>query len=70
MSGNFSGREINVGDIVKLNSGGPAMTVRSFSSFQQHGEEKILFADCVWFDGEGCVSSHDFNVCMLELMVK
>ena len=41
--------ELNVGDTVRLKSGGPLMTVESIGDFSPYGPKEGI--RCVWFDG-------------------
>ena len=50
-----------VGDTVKLNSGGPVMTIESL--YQNDGEEKS--AKCVWFDEQNRISVGYFFLSLL-----
>ena len=55
------GKELELGDVVKLKSGGPKMTVNS--------DENSKTAECLWFvDDLGCEGpkSHTFKSCLLE----
>jgi uncharacterized protein YodC (DUF2158 family) len=42
--------ELKVGDVVKLRSGGPLMTIEYIGSFSMSGGEEDK-AKCVWFEG-------------------
>lgn len=39
-----------VGDVVKLKSGGPAMTINDIADYSMD-ENGLLSASCAWFDG-------------------
>ncbi len=41
--------ELKVGDVVMLKSGGPEMTVRSYTYPMQDGKDDSK-AECVWFE--------------------
>ena len=51
----------NVGDTVRLKSGGPAMTVESVEQF-----EGVDMAHCVWFGDKGEVQRQTFPMALLE----
>jgi len=53
--------EIRVGDVVWLNSGGPAMTVVTI-----YGEGDDRRADCSWVAEDGRTMSHTFPVVCLR----
>ena len=42
--------EIKKGDVVRLKSGGPDMTVQNIADYSNYGIEDG--ANCVWFDGK------------------
>jgi len=42
-------QELRDGDVVRLKSGGPPMTIEKIGKF---GYEKEVRAMCVWFDGK------------------
>jgi uncharacterized protein YodC (DUF2158 family) len=52
----------NAGDIVKLKSGGPRMTVENLGRDSRSGASRVT---CTWFEG-GDVKSHVFPAEALE----
>jgi len=58
---NMTTEEIEIGDVVKLNSGGPEMTVNS-----KYGEK----VECRWMDHCGIASKEYFNVACLTKIPK
>ena len=60
-------KNIEEGDVVKLKSGGPKMTVTSIGDFSSvaPSEEKCE-AKCLWFIQGGEIKSHIFNLISLE----
>ena len=56
----MAGDEVKVGDVVRLKSGGPPMTVARV--FQGAGS---WYANCVWFDG-AVTKGGDFATGVLE----
>lgn len=42
-------QDLQVGDVVKLKSGGPKMTIEKIAVFQMGGSKEE--AKCVWFEG-------------------
>ena len=61
-------KAINVGNVVKLNSGGPAMTVESVSAAGPHG--LVEHAHTVWFDAYGERSQGTFAASSLEVVLR
>lgn len=53
---------LKVGDVVRLNSGGPAMTIQRMG----HGTDGTPTADCVWFE-ENKVQRDTFPLSVLTL---
>lgn len=58
--------ELHVGDVVKLKSGGPDMTVMEYPVKIAHGENVTSHAICQWFDEDGKKSQGTFIVESLE----
>ena len=58
--------ELHVGDVVRLKSGGPEMTVMEHPLKIAHGENSISHAICQWFDEHGKKSQGTFLVDTLE----
>ena len=57
--------DIVPGTVVKLNSGGPAMTVQSIDTYEAlDGAEGAL---CIWFDTQGDSQERVFPVSALKL---
>jgi uncharacterized protein YodC (DUF2158 family) len=62
---------MNVGDIVKLKSGGPSMTVDAIGPDLDNGDETVAF--CQWFGssiGPAGLYSDTFNVKTLTIQEK
>jgi len=55
--------DIKIGDVVKVKSGGPPMTVQNIGDYTPTGPSNG--AMCVWFDGK-TNKSHVFAVEVLE----
>ncbi len=53
----------SVGDVVKLKSGGPHMTISFIPSFPDH---QIHTIQCVWFDEIGKLQEEYFKAVVLE----
>jgi uncharacterized protein YodC (DUF2158 family) len=53
-----NGTPLMIGNVVRLNSGGPKMTIKSIN---QAGTS----ISCVWFDINGHVCNDNFNVVLL-----
>ena len=52
----------NRGDIVRLKSGGPTMTVKkSIQRQSQTTDEDTIYVHCLWFDAEGHVQTDQFE---------
>lgn len=58
--------ELKVGDVVRLKSGGPEMTVIEFPLKIAHGENDSSRSICQWFDNDGKKSQGTFIVESLE----
>lgn len=58
--------ELHVGDVVRLKSGGPEMTVIEHPLKIAHGENVASYAICQWFDEDGKKSQGTFIVESLE----
>lgn len=56
--------ELQVGDVVRLKSGGQRMTVENIGSYGPIGPESG--AKCVWFDSKGNPCEQVFAVAVLE----
>ncbi len=65
MSNSESSQKLKIGNVVKLKSGGPKMTVDGFSSNTKDPQ-------CVWFSGEHFdkVESYYFSPDSLQLIVE
>ena len=58
----MSGDEVKVGDVVKLNSGGPPMAVgRTWDG------DRGRMASCSWFSDLGNANHHDFPAACLTV---
>ena len=57
------------GDIVRLKSTGPKMTVKGFTWNQAKDEFYTDRVDCVWFDDKGNLREAAFDVDLLELEI-
>ena len=58
--------ELHVGDVVKLKSGSPEMTVYEYPVKLIDGRENLKEAKCQWFDVEGKLSKGTFSIETLE----
>ena len=58
--------ELHVGDVVRLKSGGPEMTVIEFPLKITFGEDNPNYTKCQWFDAESKLSNGTFIVDALE----
>lgn len=56
-----AGQKIKVGDTVRLNSGGPVMTIQ---------RQDYVHAECVWFDNEYRVKTAVFPLGTLTLSAR
>ena len=54
--------DFSEGDVVRLNSGGPKMTVLQTKSGEQ--------IKCQWFDRNGKIQTGDFDVIMVSQFIK
>lgn len=58
--------ELHVGDVVRLKSGGPEMTVIESPLKITFGEDNPNYTKCQWFDVDGKLSNGIFVVDALE----
>lgn len=58
--------ELHVGDVVRLKSGGPDMTISECPLKNAHGEDNPNYVKCKWFDKEGQLSNGTFEIGILE----
>ena len=58
--------ELHVGDVVRLKSGSPEMTVYEYPVKLIDGGENLKEAKCQWFDAEGKLSKGTFGIATLE----
>jgi uncharacterized protein YodC (DUF2158 family) len=54
------------GDVVKLRSGGPLMTIESFQEESTDWDTSNYFAKCVWFVENGGIRRETFNEKLLQ----
>jgi len=59
--------EIKAGDVVRLKSGGPKMTVAGRPAHAP-GQPEGTAWHCQWFDGEGALLAQDFEPAALEVV--
>lgn len=57
--------DIQVGDVVLLNSGGPDMTVDEIGKLASMSSDGPLSAWCSWFDSRGERQTHTFPLTSL-----
>lgn len=57
--------DIRIGDVVKLKSGGPSMTVDDIGDYSMD-EDGTQSARCVWFDDKKKVECRPFLLSSLE----
>ena len=62
--------EFNVGDVVRLKSGSPDMTICEYPIKIVDGSTNCQSAKCQWFDKDGKLSNATFNVDVLEKIEK
>lgn len=55
-----------VGDVVKLISGGPEMTIIKYSEPSYHEDHGTY--ECIWFNRDGALHEGDFNEQVVELI--
>ena len=60
--------ELKIGDVVRLKSGGPEMTVKQYPFKTVDGREHPDIADCEWFTVEGKLIHNAFNINELEMI--
>lgn len=66
--GERAAQKFQVGDIVRLRSGGPLMTVEAFDKYGMYvGEWKYL---CKWFDDENKLTEGLFKEPQIELAAR
>ena len=58
--------ELHVGDVVRLKSGGPEMTVSEYPIKLIDGKENLKEAKCQWFNVKGKLSNSTFVIDTLE----
>ena len=58
--------ELHVGDVVKLKSGSPEMTICEYPIKIDDGRVNPKLAKCQWFDVEGKLSKNTFDIDTLE----
>lgn len=58
--------ELHVGDVVRLKSGGPEMTVIEYPIKIVDGGVNPKLAKCQWFDNDNKLSVHTFDIDALE----
>ena len=58
--------ELHVGDVVRLKSGGPEMTISECPLKITHGEDNPNYVKCKWFDKDGKLSNGTFEIDILE----
>ena len=61
--------DFKIGDVVRLNSGGPDMTIARFEDDVSDATKKNAFAFCGWFEGKK-LHQKTFPLEMLELVAK
>jgi uncharacterized protein YodC (DUF2158 family) len=60
-------KELHVGDVVTLNSGGGRMTVASVKPI--HGEPENFEAQCHWFESDGCGGEkHEYTTFPIKML--
>ena len=58
--------ELHVGDVVRLKSGGPEMTVIDYPINIVGGGVNPQLAKCQWFNNDNKLSVHTFDIDALE----
>ena len=58
--------ELKIGDVVRLKSGGPQMTISEYPIKLLQGKENCKEAKCDWFDGENHLHHGTFSIEILE----
>ena len=59
--------KFRVGDVVKLKSGGPAMTVIAYDP-DRDGEYKCPYTTCSWFSSDNCQEKGRFPVEAIDVV--
>ena len=59
---------LNVGEVVRLKSGGPEMTVKESPYRTIDGREHPEIVDCEWFTEKGVIKHKTFNIEELEII--
>ena len=54
-------KNFQVGDVVKLNSGGPLMTVSDVESIQTEMGQSLIVITCQWFDSNNELKQGEFD---------
>lgn len=54
-------KNFQVGDVVKLNSGGPLMTVSDVESIQTEMGQSLIVVACQWFDSNNELKQGEFD---------
>ncbi len=62
--------EFKKGDVVKLKSGGPRMTINDIGDYGYGGGDGFDQAKCTWFDEKNIIQEHLFTLEQLEKVVK
>lgn len=58
--------ELKVGDVVRLKSGGPAMTVKAYPFKTIDGRTHSDMVECEWFNRDYTLIHHVFSIDELE----
>ena len=58
--------DLKVGDVVRLRSGGPEMTVNQYPFKTIDGREHPNLVECKWFTEEARIKRQTFNIDALE----
>lgn len=58
--------EFNPGDIVRLKSGGPPMTVTNFDHDAVCANNAVYAVDCEWFAGDNLKRDSFLSICLIK----
>jgi uncharacterized protein YodC (DUF2158 family) len=64
------GFNFDKGDVVRLRSGGPPMTIESFQEESISYDTSNYFATCVWYDSSGNMRRETFDERILEKVAR